>query len=416
MISKARFLSGLLVLFLLVIEGPNVFVCALAPCPLGSQQKKLQATTAVALTPSQTATCGQDFVISMDRRNREPSVVLLFFDSVSSQAKEAMPAVLEIFLTADSKDFPSQNITVFGFSSKNTSSHDDLENLSWSTFDQVLKPFDPSENWMTTCSDNVIQENNVMNLGKIEIPSSEVVNGLGGMVQQIDVSKAIRQGIHSFALVRMIECDDKTGGKQDVPKGNIILSSLCSNDTDFQGQQYPPAIVFGPSPRPPRCTFKRGYYKIHINSRDPNNYRHLEYFLTHSLKSKDTTIDVTSSWWIHKISKSRKLWKIRSDTFSDMPVTFFGVKRRTKYSYLGGTKRSKPSLGTKNDKMRIIPRELRCAQVDCENVFLVSDKRKKQGKKSYLTINLENRTNKTVSWKYSREVDAWNGVFQLIPA
>jgi hypothetical protein len=336
--------------------------------------------------------------------------VLLSFDS-SVVSQTSRPALLEIFAPADSEDFPSQNITVFGFKTSVTDS------VSWDTLSNVLKPFDPAENWMTTCSDNIIQKDNVENLGVIEFPHAEVINAFGGMTFQIDVTKAVRQGIRSFALARMIECDDKDDpwDKKDVPKGNILISSLCSNDTDFHGQQYPPRIVFGSPSPPPKCTFKKGYYKIHINSRDPYDYRRREYFLTHSLKSKEKNIDVTSSWWIHKVSKSRRLWKIREYTLSDAPMTFFGVKRRSKYSYLGGTIKDKPRLGTKKDKMRIIPRELRCSQADCENVYLVSDRRKKQGKASYLTINIKNQNRKTVSWKYSWQVNRWNGLFQLIP-
>jgi hypothetical protein len=100
-------------------------------------------------------------------------------------------------------------------------------------------------------------------------------------------------------------------------------------------------------------------------------------------------------------------------------MTFFGVKRRSTYSYLAGTRRGKPRLGTKKDTMRILPRPLRCSQVDCENVYLVSHQRKKKGKRSYLTIKLEKNASgfeKRVSWKYLRDVDRWNGLFQLIPA
>lgn len=392
----------LALVFLLDVQG-GLFVYGLAPCTVGPKQKESIASVAVAVTPSQTNACGKDFMISMDKENGEPSVVLLSFDS-SVVSEERKPAVLEIFVTADSRHYGTHNITLFGFKTPVTSS------VSWDTLRNVLKPFDPPENWMALCSDNVIQEGTVQNLGKIEIVDSENVGDLGGIPYQFDVTKAVRQGIRSFALARMIDCD-----AVDNAKGNIVLSSLCSNDTDFHGQQYPPRIVFGSPPPPPKCTFKQGYYKIHINSVDLNRNRK-EYFLTHSLKSNEKNIDVTSKWWIHTISKSRRLWKIREDTLSDTPMTFFGVKRRSKYSYLGGTKKGKPRLGRKTDRMRIIPREFRCSQADCENVYLVSDRRKKQGKRSYLAINVENKSAKTVSWKYSWEVNIWNGLFQLIPA
>jgi len=124
----------------LLLEG----VCALSPCPLGPKQQESFADVAVAVTPSQTNTCGEDFMISMDRENREPSVVLLSFgSSVSSFSK---PAVLEVFARADSSDFRPQNITVYGF----TSVLDDVENVSWNSSGGILKPFDPSENWMDT--------------------------------------------------------------------------------------------------------------------------------------------------------------------------------------------------------------------------------------------------------------------------
>lgn len=400
----------LLLVLLLKIQGP-LFAHGLAPCPLGPKQKESVARVAVAVTPSQTNTCGKDFMISMDEKNREPSVVFLSFDS-SVASQQAKPAVLEIFAPADSRDFPSQNVTVFGFKTPVTNS------VSWDSLSDILKPFKPAQNWMKTCSDNVIQEDTAVNLGTIEFPHAEVVNAFGGMMFQLDVTKAVREGIRSFALARMITCDNKDDSwdKKDVPKGNILISSLCSNHTDFYGQQYPPRIVFGSPPPPPKCTFKRGYYKIHINSRDPYSYRRKEYFLTHSLKSKEKNIDVTSSWGVHKLSKSRRLWKIREDAISDTPTTFFGVKRRSKYSYLGGTRKGKPCLGRKKDKIRIIPRELMCSQADCENVYLVSDRRKRQGKRSYLTINIENLNKKTLAWKYSWEVDRWNGLFQLIPA
>lgn len=398
----------LLVLALLSVQPAVDANSALPPCPIGSKQKEFQATVAMAVTPSQTNRCGKDFMVSMDRKNGEPSVVVLSFDS-SVVSLEKRPAILELFASADARDFPPQNSTVFGVSSSVTNSD------SWDTLGTVLKPFDPSSNWMTVCSENIIQEDAVMDLGTLSIPHSEVVNAYGGMTFQIDVSKAIAKGIHSFALARMIECD--VGQSRDVPRGNIILSSLCPNDTDFQGQQYPPRLVLGKPSPPPKCSFKRGYYKIHIKSTSPITNRRAEYFLTHSLKSKDKTIAVTSIWWIHKLSKSRRLWKIREDTVSGTAMTFFGVKRRTKYSYLGGTKKNKPSLGTKKDsRMRILPRELRCFQVDCNNVYLVSDRRKRQGKPSYLTINVENPGQKTVSWKYSSQADWRNGLYQLIPS
>eukprot|EP00890_Picochlorum_soloecismus_P004914 jgi/Picsp_1/5423/NSC_02782-R1_---NA--- len=401
------------------VQGPSWAVAqrasALSPCPLGPEQRESRPTVSAAVTPSQTNMCGEEFMISMDRRNGEPSVVLLSFDLSTLSSRYSKPAVLEVFAAAGSRDFPAQNITVFGFASK----IDDVDSVSWNASGDVLKPFDPSENWMTTCFDNVIREDKATKVGQIEIPNAENVNAEGGMVLQIDVTEAVRNGIRSFALVRTIECDDDNGGREDVPKGNILLSSICSNDTDFHGQQYPPRVVVGPSPPPPKCVFTRGYYKIHINSRTPNDYRHAEYFLTHSLRSKEKSVIVTSSWWIHKISNSRKIWKIRKDAVSGMPMTFFGVKRRSKYSYLAGTKRGKPRLGTEKDAMRIIPRALRCSQVDCENVYLVSHKRKKDGKPSYLTIkvgtNEFNVFEKRVSWKYFRQVDRWNGLFQLIP-
>lgn len=397
----------LLVHVLLSVQSAVDANSAFPPCPIGPKQQEFQATVAMAVTPSRTNTCGKDFMVSMDRKNGEPSVVILSFDS-SVVSLEKKPAMLEILATADATDFPPQNITVFGVSSSVTNSD------SWNTLGNVLKPFDPSENWMTVCSENIIQEDAVMDLGTISIPHSEVVNAQGGMTFQIDVSKAIGRGIHSFALSRMIACD--ASQPRDVPRGNIILSGQCPNNTDFQGQQYPPRIVLGNASTPPKCLFKRGYYQIHINSVSPNTNRRALYYLTHSLKSKDKTIAVTSSWWIHKLSKSRRVWKIREDTFSGTAMTFFGVKRRSKYSYLGGTLKGKPSLGEKKDRMRIIPRELRCFQTDCENVYLVSDKRKKQGKPSYLTINIKNPYQKTVAWKYFSEVDWRNGLYQLIPA
>jgi hypothetical protein len=355
--------------------------------------------------------CGEDFMVSMDRKNGEPSVVLLSFEpsSVSSLSK---PAVLQVFARPDSKDFPPQNITVYGF----TSVLNDTESVSWNTSGDILKPFDPFVNWMLSCSDNVIQEDNGVKIGTIQIRHSELINAEGGEPLQIDVTEALRNGIRTFALARMIACAEEDDLEADVPKGNILLSSSCSNDTDTWGQQYPPRIVSGPIPPPPKCTFTRGYYKIHINSRRASDYRRVEYYLTHSLKSKEKEIIVTSSWWIHKVSNSRKLWKIREDAVSGTPVTFFGVKRRSKYSYLAGSKRGKPRLGTKTDTMRIIPRELRCSQVECENVYLVSHKRKKDGKRAYLTINIEDLSNKRVSWKYFRKVDRFNGLFQLIPS
>ncbi|KAI8102836.1 hypothetical protein M9434_005628 [Picochlorum sp. BPE23] len=388
-----------------------VGVQALSPCPLGPDQRESLAAVAVAVTPSQTNMCAEDFMVSMDRKNGEPSVVLLSFEpsSVSSLSK---PAVLQVFARPDSKDFPPQNITVYGF----TSVLNDTESVSWNTSGDILKPFDPFVNWMLSCSDNVIQEDNGVKIGTIQIRHSELVSADGGEPLQIDVTEALRNGIRTFALARMIACAEEDDLEADVPKGNILLSSSCSNDTDTWGQQYPPRIVSGPIPPPPKCTFTRGYYKIHINSRRASDYRRVEYYLTHSLKSKEKEIIVTSSWWIHKVSNSRKLWKIREDAVSGTPMTFFGVKRRSKYSYLAGSKRGKPRLGTKTDTMRIIPRELRCSQVDCENVYLVSHKRKKDGKRAYLTINIEDLSNKRVSWKYFRKVDRFNGLFQLIPS
>lgn len=405
----------LLLLFLVVVQGPSLAVAS-NPCPLGSRQKEVLPSMAVAVTPSKTNACGKEFMISMDRANGEPSVVLLSFDPlVLSQNKQLMPAVLEIFVTRESTAYFQQNITIFGYTSKSME-RNDTDYVSWNSSDEILKPFDPYKNWMVTCSDNVIREDTATNLGYVTAPDAENLSDQGGISVQIDLSKAILQGFHSFALVRMIECEQKPDGKQDVPTGNVTLSSLCTNDTDFHGQQYPPRIIFGPNPPPEQCTYKRGYYKIHIDSRNWNTDVRQEYFLTHSLKSSVKSIDVTSSWWIHKLSNSRKLWKIRKDTLSGTPTTFFGVKRRSKYSYLGGTSGYKPSLGTKKDTMRIVPRRWRCSMVDCGNVYLVSDKRKKQGKKSYLTIDIERTRNKTVAWKYSWEVQPWNGVFQLIPA
>ena len=380
------------------------------PCPLGPLQEDLQATMAVAVTPSHTKACGKDFMISMDGKNKEPSVVLLSFDS--PVRTKPMPAVLEVFVNADSRHFGAQNITVFAFNMENDM-HDGDGNLSWQSLKNVLKPFDSSDNQMKTCSDNIVNQNNLFRLGKTQFPDSELVSDQGGLGVKIDVSKAIKRGLYSFALVRMIDCGKTPFDKPDVPVGNIILSSLCNNDTDWHGQQYPPRIVFGPLPTPPQCVFKRGYYHILSELLDPVTDRLQNYLLKHSLKSKDKKLYITSKL-SHGPSKYKLMWKLNKDTLSDTPTTFFGIKRKSAYSYLGGTSGGMPALGTKEDTMRIIPLQLKCFQVNCNRVFLVSNARKKQGKPAYLTMIPESKSNKNVSWKYSWQGGIWNGLFQLI--
>ena len=139
------------------------------------------------------------------------------------------------------------------------------------------------------------------------------------------------------------------------------------------------------------------------------------YLLKHSFNSEDRKVYVTSKL-PNGSSKYKLMWKLNKDTLSDTPTTFFGVKRKSAYSYLGGTRRGMPALGTKKDTMRIIPQQLRCFKVNCDEVFLVSNARKKQGKPAYLTIAPGSTSNKSVSWKYSWQPETWNwGVFQLIP-
>jgi hypothetical protein len=97
-------------------------------------------------------------------------------------------------------------------------------------------------------------------------------------------------------------------------------------------------------------------------------------------------------------------------------MTLFAWKRRSKYSYLGGTGGGGPSLGRKKDKIRLIPRPPlgRCYTVSCNILYLVSDRRKKEGMESYLSLNWKISTDKKLSWKYFRDIDLWYDVVDLV--
>jgi len=299
---------------------------------------------------------------------------------------------------------PQQNVSVFGIPSLR-----DAQEVSW---DMVgfLKQFKPKENMMATCSDNVVKSSkDILKVGSLVIPDSEYNSDQGGMAISIDVRDAIKRGIHTFALVRMIECRGQ-GEQKDAPVGNFKFSSLCRNDTDFHGQQFPPRLIIGSPPPPPPCSFKRGLYKIQVQGYSTRK----EYFLTHSLRSKDRKVYIVSSRDINKIPPFQQLWKINEDSVSGKPMTLFAWKRRSKYSYLGGTGGGGPSLGRKKDKIRLIPRPGTCSTVSCNSLYLVSDRRKKEGMESYLSLNWKISTDKRLSWKYFRDIDPWYDVVELV--
>lgn len=384
----------------LLISTSAFHVAGADPCPLGPEQKESRAVSGVAVTPSATHRCGDDFKVSMDINDGEPSVVLLSFEeSVLNNAGSTV--TLEVFVTGSGYGRP--NITVLGVPSLR-----DTQEVSW---DMVgfLKPFKPKENMMATCSDNVVKwSKDVFKVGYLIIPDPENLSDQGGIPISIDVSNAIRRGIHTFALVKIIECRDL---KDDI-RGNYAFSSLCTDDTYFHGKQFPPRLIIGSPPPPPPCSFKRGYYKIEM--RNTRTIR--TYFLTHSLRSKDRRVYITSSRDIDKIPPYQQMWKINGDSVSGKPMTLFAVKRRSKYSYLGGTAGGGPSLGTKKEKIRLIPRPGACSTTICNRLYLVSDPRKKKGIESYLRLDLRNATKMKLSWKFFKDIDPWYDVVELVPS
>ena len=379
-----------------------------------SKKVILEASHATAMTPSKSFKDGMDFKVSMDPKHGEPSVIAVGFSGQQvPEASKILRAILEMHLSQNNREEPTQDqmVTVIGF-------NDWVDGMNWQS-SGILKK-NPSSS-IQDSRDNVIDWNDKVTIvGHIVVPDAKVITEQGGRTIRLDVSDAIRKGIRSFALVRMIRFDE-TGNDagrlpQDKPEGRYIFSALSDPNTawrprlvideqdfsqpvePFPPQPSPPPPADNiPSPPPPKtCSYSRGYYKIKAASCG-------NLYLTHSLKSSNTKLYLRSK---NSAKAPRSVWKINKTISADTPTTIFALGRKSKYSYLA-TGRA-PRLGKKTDVMRIAP----AVPGACERVRFVSHARARKGLRAYLRVDPGCQT---ISWSYSKYIQDGSGDFVLSP-
>lgn len=345
--------------------------------------KTFEAKAAVVLTPSATATQGQRFRITSDNSN-EPSVMVIKVDDYPPQS-DVIYTILQLHVRQESTNMEPEILTVFGYKSSDW----DENTLSWSNFG-MLKTTTTSLN---SVKDNVIDWNddNLVIVGHVTIPPSSAIEQEGAFVR-VDITSFVQSGIRTFAMARLIRYDQTGIGEstlpRDTPQGIYYISSLRESNESWrplvtrsiETKDDEPSTPFDPiptleSPIPPPpppspspvCSYQ-GKYMIQALTCDRR-------YIAHSLKSSNKNVSL-KSW--RQAKNPRRTWKIKSATEQGEPTTLFASGRRTKYSYLAGTRT--PSLQQKDQRIRFYPVQ----PDDCSRVQLVSHNRAIKGRKAFL--------------------------------
>ncbi|KAI8103505.1 hypothetical protein M9435_004842 [Picochlorum sp. BPE23] len=362
-----------------------------------SKVETIQAEAAVVLSPSSTATQGQGFRITSDNSD-EPSVLVIKVDDYPQQSN-VIYTILQLHVTKESTNTEPEIVTVFGYKNSDWNENE----LSWSNFGMLRTYTTP----LNAAKDNVINwnDNNLVIVGHVTIPPSSFIKQEGTFVR-VDITPFVQSGIRTFAMVRMVRYDQTGSGDstlpQDKPQGIYYISSLKDSNESFRPlvirsieAKDAPSPPFDPipplespnpppppPPPPPVCSYQ-GKYMIQALTCDRR-------YIAHSLSSSNRKVSL-KSW--RQAKNPRRTWKIKSETKQGDPTTLFASGRRTKYSYLAGTRI--PSLQQKDELVRFYPVQ----SDDCSIVQLVSHNRAVKGRKAFLGTKSDCSG---LRWSYSR--------------
>jgi len=366
----------------------------------------VDASAACAVDPerrySDDSVC--DFGVTMDPSPRPPCdfpspwtplprAALVHFDKTSiPDSSKIVRALLNLYLVGTSDWYANEVLTVVGFRSR----VNDWTEMSWDAAGIFKRGYRPSS--PRTVKDNIIDWSGPGDpqivAGQVKIAHAEVVNDVGGVFVQVDVTKAIvDQGFDSFAIVRMVRYDKSGEGSStlpgDTPMGFMSFAGtkatdnrknprprlLISVESDEPAPPYPPA----PAPATPPGT--RCEYPTRVTLQPRNAMcRKKGLYMTHSLSSKNTGIFLKTK---RRARGDRRLWKPRIggvNAKGGYAGTIFAAGRKTKQSYLATGR--KPVLGEKGDGLlRIVPSRR------CDNVTLVSESRMRRRQPAYLRVD-----------------------------
>jgi len=326
-----------------------------------------------------------------------PRAALVHFDKTSiPDSSKIVRALLKLYLVGTSDWYHNEVLTVVGFRSR----VNDWTEMSWDAAGIFKRGYRPSS--PRTVKDNIIDWSGPGDpqivAGQVKIAHAEIVNDIGGVFVQVDVTRAIvDQGFDSFAIVRMVRYDESGQGSsalpRDTPMGFVSFAGtkatdnrenprlLISVESDEPAPPYPPAPAPAPATPPgTRCT-----YPTRVTLQ-PRNAMCLKkgLYMTHSLSSKNTRVFLKTK---RRASGDRRLWKPSIggvNAKGGYAGTIFAAGRKTKQSYLATGR--KPVLGEKGDGLlRIVPSER------CDNVTLVSESRMRRRQPAYLRVDCDCR-------------------------